>query len=1170
MTHHLPDTETDDAKEAGGKVQDLEFSGPSSPQPLPEQPSAPLHQKAEPRTLATITGHTRAPVLVREPTTLESFSRAIRNYVPHSISIPGASLTPPLASRPISVGRTTNSSQGIAISQMSSNQSDNSPQRHHAIDLDNDLLGISPQSPHSPSDGLTTYPASGSEEDDQIVWSGWDSLGSGPSLQRLLLLGYRKGFQVWDCTNLGTISEVVNVTSSEEWGTVKHAALLPTPRQELKAEKATMRPYLGVVSTSEEASHLFIYSLRTHEIIEKLAFPGLVSFAATDKFIVVSTSAPALHIISSLNFVPLFTVSSAFLVPFSHSTPTSYTNNNDNKFNNTFVATYSLDNPTVKPSPVFALSGRLLAFVSSHSPSGSLPGSDPHSTHTTGALRSPVTPGDVGQAAIRVGGTVLSGVKALGGLAYNVARNKAFGDSTPPRRPTSSTTPTDGRPGSGVSALFKPTQDIRRQRTASPIEATEATTMMQSVLTALPSLPVSSDYSTRHITVIDLSPLLRLGGRPTEPEVLAEIAVPRSQPVSKLSFSNDGTRLAVSSRDGHTIKVYGIHPTSKAVRRVLTGSRGGPDSGYGDGLRSLIHAGLHAGQFTPIHLYDLQRGRTNAVIENISWNDDARWMAVGSRKRTIHVFPTNPYGGRPDDASHLEGHVKNATELPLHPIEIKPLVRLYEFRSLPPNQPLVPISFTFVKSTESTMPMSLLPPATPYGNLVSSTPPVASFHSSPASHTKPLSPTRLQRPKNFQDILCFDPTSGILSLRRIWVDRPASDRTLQVTNAIPTLGGTSISLPGTGLSLASMSVSPPPQSEPTGRRGSSGSAPGKSQDHSSGLLGRENVFATWNLRRGSDWPSVKQTVKDIVDARRNAVGQTSNSLSEAELSTSSRSQSLRARSIYLHHQFSFYALGEDYHALVRNYRFDFPVSKLEVRKAVQISAYTTGDGGSFGGALPMDIRQSSSFDEPLASAMSVQLDEFAAPSPKILPMLPNGVPNPRLRDSIPIRSVAAGITDGVSEGLGRLRREINKAKSPKLKPMQSLGSGTNSPPWAIEFDEEDEDFLLSSEDPIQEPGPITEGRAASRSTSRDGASILTPLSVQPDFFDSLDNDYGGRENLEDEKGWSQEDRQAIEDAERFYDISAAGLMDEEQPVSGVVSPELEKEGKNKKRRKGRK
>ena len=205
----------------------------------------------------------------------------------------------------------------------------------------------------------------------------------------------------------------------------------------------------------------------------------------------------------------------------------------------------------------------------------------------------------------------------------------------------------------------------------------------------------------------------------------------------------------------------------------------------------------------------------------------------------------------------------------------------------------------------------------------------------------------------------------------------------------------------------------------------------------------------------------------------------------------------------------------------------------------------------------MDIRQSSSFDEPLASAMSIQLGEFAGPSPKILPMLPNGVPNPRLRDSIPIRSVAAGITDGVSEGLGRLRR---------LKPMQPLGSGVTSPSWApIELVEEDEDFLLSSEDPVQQPGRTAEGGATSRSTSRDGASILTPLSTQPDFFDSLSNDYG---DLEDERGWSQEDRQAVEDAERFYDISAAGLMDEEQSTSGMLA-ELEK-GKKSKKRNGRK
>ena len=315
-----------------------------------------------------------------------------------------------------------------------------------------------------------------------------------------------------------------------------------------------------------------------------------------------------------------------------------------------------------RPLPVFALSGRLLAFASPRPPVDSSSGLDPRSAHNTGVLRQSVTPGDVGQAALRVGGTVLSGVKALGGLAFNVTKNRAFGDSTLSRSPVSPTTSTDGRSGSGVSALFKPTQDSRRQRSASPIEATEATTMMQSVLTALPSLPGSSVTTSRHITIVDLLPLLEPTGRTAEPEVVTEIVVTRSQPISKLSFSSDGTRLAVSSKDGHTIRVHDIRPTSKVVRRVLAGPRGGPDPGYADDLRSIIHAGLHTGQAAPVHVYDLQRGRTNAVIENISWNNDMRWVAIGSRKRTVHLFPINPYGGRPDDASHLEGHVRNVTE----------------------------------------------------------------------------------------------------------------------------------------------------------------------------------------------------------------------------------------------------------------------------------------------------------------------------------------------------------------------------------------------------------------------------------------------------------------------------------------------------------------------------
>jgi hypothetical protein len=236
---------------------------------------------------------------------------------------------------------------------------------------------------------------------------------------------------------------------------------------------------------------------------------------------------------------------------------------------------------------------------------------------------------------------------------------------------------------------------------------------------------------------------------------------------------------------------------------------------------------------------------------------------------------------------------------------------------------------------------------------------------------------------------------------------------------------------------------------------------------------------------------------------------------------------VRSRSIYLWHQFSFYALGEDYHALIRSYKLDVPAMKIEVRKEVEVSAYPTGAGESFvqgGAASPMDIcRVPSSFDEPIASAMSASLGEYANPTLPVLPMLPNGAPGPRFRNPIPIRNVAAGISDGMTEGFGRLKREIGKVRSPKLDPR------TESSAWSpLEFDEEDEDFLLT--------GPKSD--EISRSTSRDGASILTPSSTQPDLF----------EDIEDDHGWSQEDRLAIEEAERFYDIPAVGFLDEEQVV----------------------
>ncbi|KIJ91844.1 hypothetical protein K443DRAFT_685707 [Laccaria amethystina LaAM-08-1] len=135
--------------------------------------------------------------------------------------------------------------------------------------------------------------------------------------------------------------------------------------------------------------------------------------------------------------------------------------------------------------------------------------------------------------------------------------------------------------------------------------------------------------------------------------------------------------------------------------------------------------------------------------------------------------------------------------------------------------------------------------------------------------------------------------------------------------------------------------------------------------------------------------------------------------------------------------------------------------KIEVRKEVEVNTFSStitegGAGesfveGSFSSA-PRHIRSfSTSCDEPLASALTAGFNHSPQSNQAIIPMFPNGTPGPKpesFKSSIPIRTMA-GFGDGMSEGFGRIRREIqHKAKSPLLAP-RSDGS------VPLEFD----DFL---------------------------------------------------------------------------------------------------------------
>ena len=96
------------------------------------------------------------------------------------------------------------------------------------------------------------------------------------------------------------------------------------------------------------------------------------------------------------------------------------------------------------------------------------------------------------------------------------------------------------------------------------------------------------------------------------------------------------------------------NPALEMIRKDSTGSMDGHGTIPGDETSSVN---------APWHAYDLRRGRTSGIIESVQYSYDSRWVGISTRKRTVHIFATNPYGGKPDDASHLEGRVKNVNEV---------------------------------------------------------------------------------------------------------------------------------------------------------------------------------------------------------------------------------------------------------------------------------------------------------------------------------------------------------------------------------------------------------------------------------------------------------------------------------------------------------------------------
>lgn len=156
------------------------------------------------------------------------------------------------------------------------------------------------------------------------MWSHWDSIEDSNAVsryapyihceswltvsRRILVLGYPTGLQIWDCSNLASASEILNL-SGHAWSDIRTANVLSNPLPgDAKDVFEAQRPLIGIVyvhdklpsvreadvdssSAKNDTTEFLAYSLRTHTVVKTIRQPSLVSFFASREFVVLASSA---------------------------------------------------------------------------------------------------------------------------------------------------------------------------------------------------------------------------------------------------------------------------------------------------------------------------------------------------------------------------------------------------------------------------------------------------------------------------------------------------------------------------------------------------------------------------------------------------------------------------------------------------------------------------------------------------------------------------------------------------------------------------------------------------------------------------------------------------------------------------------------------------------------
>lgn len=177
------------------------------------------------------------------------------------------------------------------------------------------------------------------------------------------------------------------------------------------------------------------------------------------------------------------------------------------------------------PRPVFALSQRFLAYACKTPPDAA----SVQQAKTPVRAEGVGVQSDLGGIALRVGGSVIGGMRALGGRALTAARARISDAPSPvPSTPLSRSAPE---------------QDA-------PLKESDG----------------QSAAAGCHVIVVDLAPLT--APSPCTPDLIVEFLASKRQPISALRFSADGSALIVVPSDGQTIRVFQVRPVSRTLRFV--------------------------------------------------------------------------------------------------------------------------------------------------------------------------------------------------------------------------------------------------------------------------------------------------------------------------------------------------------------------------------------------------------------------------------------------------------------------------------------------------------------------------------------------------------------------------------------------------------------------------